>query len=239
MQRLQNSHFMAEFSGVGNLVLLKDNNSGVVESFKEKFPEWELQSFEFTELETVGGQIVSELSKEIDDPDIIYYQPLKHGFFKENTIGKITYSNNPLFRSGILLSGAAQTLLDGTQLRRSAESGQEDGILTAFEAMNLNVNNTELVVLSACETGLGEIRNGEGVYGLQRAFMVAGAQTIIMSLFEVSDEATQKLMGYFYDNWINKNMDKRKAFVEAKKKLRNEIKFAEPKFWGAFIMVGE
>jgi len=101
--------------------------------------------------------------------------------------------------------------------------------------MNLSFDNTDLVVLSACETGLGDITAGEGVFGLQRAFLVAGANTLIMSLFKVNDEATQKLMVSFYQNWLDTG-NKRQAFIDAKKELRNE--FHEPIYWGAFIMIG-
>ena len=96
--------------------------------------------------------------------------------------------------------------------------------------------NAQMVVLSACETARGDVKVGDGVYGLQRAFLVAGADAIIMSLFKVDDEATKKLMTYFYQNWEVKGMDKRQAFIEAKKTLRKEFK--DPIYWGAFIMIG-
>jgi CHAT domain-containing protein len=97
------------------------------------------------------------------------------------------------------------------------------------------LDQTELVVLSACETGLGELEAGEGVYGLQRSFLVAGAQAVIMSLFKVSDEVTQQLMVRFYQKWLETG-DKRQAFIDAKKEIRNE--YPDPIYWGPFVMIG-
>lgn len=168
-----------------------------------------------------------------------------HGFFfakeqtKPSSLGDERHEN-PLLRCGILLSGAAnaytkeilqselQAIFNGKKV--------EDGILTAYEAMNLDLRNIDLVVLSACETGLGEVKNGEGVYGFQQALQTAGAKALIMSLWKVSDEATMALMVNFYKQWLGSG-DKRAAFRAAQAQLRKD--FPNPYFWGAFVMIGE
>jgi CHAT domain-containing protein/tetratricopeptide (TPR) repeat protein len=155
-----------------------------------------------------------------------------HGFFMNDL--EVTdaeseeFFSNPLLRSGILLSGAG---VDKTE----ADLKGEDGILTAYEAMNLDLSETELVVLSACETALGELRNGEGVYGLQRSFIVAGASAVMMSLWQVDDAATQELMVAFYRYWLNGD-SKHEAFRKAQLQIKE--KYESPFYWGAFILVG-
>jgi CHAT domain-containing protein len=171
-----------------------------------------------------GDKALEETIKDCFKPRVMHIAT--HGYF----LGDTTGTQNPLLQSGLMLTGAGQTLVG------NKDENLEDGILTAYEAMNLNLDNTDLVVLSACETGLGVISNGEGVYGLQRAFKVAGAKTIIMSLWKVNDEATQELMTAFYENWLN-TQNKRSAFNYAQQKLK--AKYKSPYYWGAFVMVGD
>jgi CHAT domain-containing protein/Flp pilus assembly protein TadD len=131
-----------------------------------------------------------------------------------------------------------QILLAGADYATSAEliptQSGENGILTAYEAINLNLDKTELVVLSACETGVGDISSGEGVYGLQRSMQIAGAKAVVISLWKVNDEATQTLMTYFY-NFYLKNKNYRKSLYQAQLVVRKQ--FAHPYFWGAFVLL--
>jgi CHAT domain-containing protein len=178
-----------------------------------------------------------EKIKELNSPKIFHIAT--HGLYRpteeitlESQIegGDIMLAQNPLMRTGLLLKGAGD-LLEKTDYNYNIENG----ILTAYEAMSLNLDKTDLVVLSACETGLGDLEAGEGVYGLQRAFLVAGAKVLIMSMFKVDDQATQKLMLKFYEKWLNTN-NLRQSFIDAKKELR--VEYPEPIYWGAFMMIG-
>ncbi|WP_375581201.1 tetratricopeptide repeat protein [Marivirga tractuosa] len=173
----------------------------------------------------------------ITAPNILHIA--SHGFFKTYDADKKISGvenqgkeENPLLRSGILLSGASIGLAGGLPY----ENSFEDGLLTAYETMNLNLDGTELVVLSACETGLGDVKNGEGVYGLQRAFLVAGADNLIMSLWTVNDYTTQLLMTEFYKHWTEGD-DKFTAFRKAQMKIKEE--FPQPYYWAAFTIIGE
>src|SRR4030095_9469901 len=131
-----------------------------------------------------------------------------HGFFfsdpkeqtdtapmKFQTSGKVfRQSDNPLFRSGLAFAGA------NYKWTNKPIEGIEDGVLTAYEVANMYLPSTKLVVLSACETGLGDIQGSEGVYGLQRAFKIAGVTYLLMSLWKVPDDATAEFMQIFYEN---------------------------------------
>lgn len=113
--------------------------------------------------------------------------------------------------------------------------------MTAFEATGLRLQATELVVLSACETGLGTVHNGEGVFGLERAMQEAGAQAVLMSMWSVPDEETQELITKFYAKWLS-GKSKPAALREAQLELRKEtiatVGDERPYYWAAFVLVG-
>ena len=135
-----------------------------------------------------------------------------------------------LMRSGLFFSGAniglkGETLPDDV----------EDGVLTALELSNMNLGNVDMVVMSACESGLGET-SGEGVFGLQRGFKLAGANTLLMSLWKVDDAATKLLMTEFYKNYLS-GKSKRHSLQLAQQSLRNNAKYSDPEYWAAFILL--
>jgi CHAT domain-containing protein len=160
--------------------------------------------------------------KSVSNPVVLHMAT--HGFSLNGNEGE-SYLDN-LLNSGVVLAGAG----DKTALN------DEDGVLTAYEMMNMMLDSTQLVVLSACETGLGEYHNGEGIYGLQAALRSAGVRFVVMSLWKVDDNATQQLMTNFYKAWINSPSDPRAAFRKAQQELRKS--FPDPYFWGAFVMTG-
>ncbi len=142
---------------------------------------------------------------------------------------------NPLLRSGLALAGA------NTIGQKQDSTQTYDGIATAYEISGMNLQGTDLVVLSACETGLGDIQNGEGVFGLRRAFQLAGAQTVVMSLWKVPDNETKELMIDFYTRLKNgegKSQALRHASLSMMRKQKAKYGSAHPYFWGAFICAG-
>ncbi len=182
-----------------------------------------------------------ELIKRIRFPRILHIAT--HGAFfeieEDNREDFLRLSNqenrpvktSPMLRSGLALAGISNFY------QSKERPNTEDGFLTAYEASNLFLDGTELVVLSACETGLGASQNGEGVFGLQRGFQQAGAKTLLMSLWSVADDATQELMTLFYENWLGKNQSKREAFKNAQAEIKK--RYIKPYYWAAFVMVGQ
>jgi CHAT domain-containing protein len=134
---------------------------------------------------------------------------------------------NPLLRSGLFLAGA-----------NAGKSGNDDGVLTALEAAGLDLSGTKLVVLSACDTGLGEVRNGEGVYGLRRALVLAGSETQVISLWAVSDEGTRDLMNEYYRR-LEAGEGRGEALRQTQLKLLANPKRQHPFYWASFIQSGE
>ena len=159
-----------------------------------------------------------------------------HGYFFPDVDTTATTgfraSGHPLIRSGLILAGA-NTVWQG----KSMSEPLEDGILTAHEIAQMNLKHTELVVLSACDTGLGELKGNEGVYGLQRAFKLAGARYIMMSLWKVSDRQTYEFMTAFYREWLEKGMEIPAAFQAAQHRMREQYSTPfNPSFWAGFIL---
>ncbi len=140
--------------------------------------------------------------------------------------------DNPLLRAGLAFAGINQNAAFLGEI-----DTDNDGVLTAMEVLELNLQGTKVVILSACETGLGEIHEGEGVYGLRRAFQEAGASTVVNSLWEVSDAGTQKLMTLLYEEML-KGASVRDAFHEARLQMASHYQWGHPYYWSAFFMVG-
>jgi CHAT domain-containing protein len=174
--------------------------------------------------------------KQLKAPRILHIA--SHGFFLSDqqltdamakrrgaALPSIT-GENPLLRSGIALAGANE---------RSA--GEDDGILTALEVTQLDLSGTALVVLSACDSGVGEVQNGEGVYGLRRALALAGAQTQITSLWKVSDEATRQLMVDYYRRLLQGEGRSAALRSAQRMKLASEA-ISHPYIWASFIPIG-
>ena len=139
---------------------------------------------------------------------------------------------NPMARSGLLLAGVEQKWFGMDE-----PDPANDGILTALEIANMDLHGLELVALSACETGKGDVL-GDGVFGLQRGFKKAGARTLLMSLWSVDDLATQTMMTAFYEELVN-GSSRRKAFHKAQNRLRADARFSDPIYWASFIMLDD
>jgi tetratricopeptide (TPR) repeat protein/CHAT domain-containing protein len=204
----------------------------------------------------IGPDALEEVFKAMRPPRVLHIAT--HGFFlpdpKEDSkgpdgpglmgstfaeasgLGRLRRTRNPLLRSGIVLAGA-NSLLD-----EAPTADVEDGWVTAEEIALMDLHGTELVVLSACESGLGDIKTGEGVYGLRRAFIYAGARTLVTSLFKVPDEQTRQMMRSFYAG-LKAGKGKLAALHDAQLEMirqrRQEHGAAHPFFWASFVLVGD
>ncbi|MCB2229675.1 CHAT domain-containing protein [bacterium] len=164
-----------------------------------------------------------------------YYLPTDCGFQDTSGIGEAaTQKVHPLLRSGLLLAGA------NLHERPGNDTAFEDGNLSAYEVAELDLSGTRLVVLSACETGLGDIMEGEGVYGLRRAFLLAGAGTVVSALWPVSDDHAVGLMSGLYEGGVDGIAVRlRRAQLLCLAQLRAEGKPDHPLSWGSFVAVGD
>jgi CHAT domain-containing protein len=183
-----------------------------------------------------GKSATEESFKELSNTNTFIIHLATHGYYfpiqKSSESNKIQLSvgnssviNNPLFRTGLLMAGANQV---------NKPFGSSDGLLTAFEISKTDLHDVDLVVLSACETGLGDLMGSEGVFGLQRAFKLAGVKSIIMSLWKVEDEKTSELMQLFYKYYVS-GYSKQKSLALAQEQIKN--KYENPFYWAAFVVV--
>ena len=197
---------------------------------------------QYTASEALEEQF-KQLGQDSPSPTILHVAT--HGFFfpdVEDTLHRNTLlaslneqqqvyrlTDDPLRRAGLVFAGANHAWLG-----EKIPDGLDDGILTAYEVSQMNLSNTELVVLSACETGLGRVQGSEGVYGLQRAFKMAGAKNLIMSLWQVPDRETQQMMELLYRFYLQEKLPIRQAFGKAQQQMREKY---DPYFWAAFTLV--
>jgi CHAT domain-containing protein len=185
-----------------------------------------------------GTQATESLLKKVAAPRIMHIAT--HGFFltdtpqasnsaaeKTRAINAGVKIENPLLRSGLAFAGA--------NLHKSSD---DDGILTALEATGLNLWGTKLVTLSACDTGVGEVKNGEGVYGLRRAFVLAGTETLVMSLWPVSDYVTRDMMTAYYKG-LKQGQGRGAALRQVQLAMLRRKGREHPFFWASFIQAGE
>jgi CHAT domain-containing protein len=196
---------------------------------------WEVE--DYTE-----ERALEEVVKSVRAPRILHLAT--HGFFEldQGGVQHDSYpdfpsgSEDPMLRSGLFLAGA-----DRTRKHETVASDLEDGVLTAYEATGLTLQGTEIVTLSACDTGLGRVKGGEGVFGLRRAFQEAGAESVLMSMWSVPATETQELMTLFYKYWLS-GKEKHEALHEAQIEERNIVmkryRRDVPYYWGAWVLVG-
>ncbi|HYI00692.1 CHAT domain-containing tetratricopeptide repeat protein [Hyalangium sp.] len=195
----------------------------------------------------LGPEATKERLLQLPPPGILHLAT--HGFFLEDApqlpasravvhfgeLGEETLApspSDPLLRSGLVLAGASAPASSGSS---PAQPSAEHALVTALELAGLNLWGTQLVVLSACDTGRGDVKLGQGVYGLRRAFLVAGAETVVMSLWKVNDETTRTLMEAYYRHLLG-GQGRSTALREAMRELRRTQ--PHPHYWAPFLAMG-
>jgi len=187
----------------------------------------------FRDAKILTGRDASKTSlKQVAGPSILHIAT--HGFYLDESAApggargpiQARKLDNPLVRSGLALAGA------------NLNKRGDNGVLTALEASGLNLWGTEVVTLSGCETGLGEVKKGEGVYGLRRAFLLAGAQSLVMSLWPVSDRVTQETMTAYYTG-LKAGLGRGEALRQAQLSMLRRKQREHPFFWAGFIHSGD
>jgi len=164
--------------------------------------------------------------RQVNRPRILHIAT--HGFFESGNSQEVVLTDNPLLRSGLVLSGV-----------NAGQSGiGEDGIVSALDVSSLNLLGTQLVALSACETGLGDLSLGEGVYGLRRALVLAGSQSQLISLWRVQDDTTRDLMVDYYQNLLS-GMGRSEALRQVQLAMLSNAATAHPYYWAPFINSGD
>ncbi len=204
-----------------------DNTKEEANKIKEIFPDTKIIS---------GKQATEAVIKQLQAPSILHLAT--HGFFvpdqQQDFVETRNFASlrleNPLLRSGLALAGINN--------RTKALSNNNDGVLTALEVAGLNLRGTQLVVLSACETGLGDVKVGDGLYGLRRALVIAGSQSQLLSLWVVSDEGTKDLMVKYYQN-LKLGKGRHEALREAQMQLLKTPGYEHPYYWASFVPSGD
>jgi CHAT domain-containing protein/Tfp pilus assembly protein PilF len=175
-----------------------------------------------------GSQATEEAVKQVNRPRILHIAT--HGFFVTPTLQpdlpETTLTDNPLLLSGLVLAGF-----------KLKPQNREDGVLTALEVANLNLLGTQLVVLSACDTGLGRLSTGEGIYGLRRALVIAGAESQVISLWKVADDATQELIVSYYQKLLA-GQGRSEALRQTQLEMLKSQDRSHPYYWASFIPSG-
>ncbi len=201
-----------------------------------------LESGAFNPMLYRGAEASEGILRNFSEPPAVLHIAT-HAYFCTNAANKqeLAMRENPLIYSGLLFRGANRSIMQTADSNSQRRPVSEDGILTSLEVSGLNLMGTELVVLSACQTGLGKVVGGEGVFGFRRAFQHTGVNSLIMSMWDIPDHETVNLIEKFYQFWISgdtKANALRKASLEMLNNGRRNNANRHPLFWGGFILIG-